>query len=220
MRSTSSSDVSLSEVVAGAATGVAQATNEQVARLGASSQEIGNVVKVMQHDGSEVELKGTNVIIAAGSDSIELPFAKFGEHMAKIGRSLGLSVEAYNSAVGSLERQVLPGARKFTELYNVQRLKSSFVAKDSQVCISTIQRLYSILKGSELDEAAEEVNPAELKLPKEPMPVVYNEKIPPEFFDFIFIDECHESIYNLWRQVPEYFDASLSGLTATPDSRT
>jgi dihydrolipoamide dehydrogenase len=37
----------------------------------------GNVVKVKQHDGSEVELKGTNVIIAAGSDSIELPFAKF-----------------------------------------------------------------------------------------------------------------------------------------------
>jgi len=52
------------------------------------------------------------------------------------------------------------------------------------------------------------------------MPVVYNEKIPPEFFDFIFIDECHESIYNLWRQVPEYFDASLIGLTATPDNRT
>jgi len=42
--------------------------------------------------------------------------AKFGEHMTKIGRSLGLSVDAYNSAVGSLERQVLPGARKFTEL--------------------------------------------------------------------------------------------------------
>jgi DNA recombination protein RmuC len=42
--------------------------------------------------------------------------AKFGEHMAKIGRSLGLSVDAYNSAVGSLERHVLPGARKFTEL--------------------------------------------------------------------------------------------------------
>jgi dihydrolipoamide dehydrogenase len=37
----------------------------------------GNVVKVKQHDGSEVELKGTNVVIAAGSDSIELPFAKF-----------------------------------------------------------------------------------------------------------------------------------------------
>lgn len=110
--------------------------------------------------------------------------------------------------------------RKFTELYNVQRLKSSFVAKDSQVCISTIQRLYSILKGTPLDEAAEEINPAELKQPKAPMPVVYNEKVPPEFFDFIFIDECHRSIYNLWQQVIDYFDASLIGLTATPDNRT
>jgi type I restriction enzyme R subunit len=53
--------------------------------------------------------------------------------------------------------------RKFTELYNVQRLKSSFIAKDSQVCISTIQCLYSILKDTPLDEAVEEINPAELK---------------------------------------------------------
>ncbi|MHC9085237.1 dihydrolipoyl dehydrogenase [Luteimonas sp. RIT-PG2_3] len=37
----------------------------------------GNIVTVKQHDGSEVELKGANVILAAGSDSIELPFAKF-----------------------------------------------------------------------------------------------------------------------------------------------
>jgi type I restriction enzyme, R subunit len=110
--------------------------------------------------------------------------------------------------------------RKFTELYNVQRLKSSFVARDSQVCISTIQRLYSILKDTPLDETTEEINPAELKLGKTPLPVVYNEKIPPEFFDFIFIDECHRSIYNLWQQVIDYFDASLIGLTATPDNRT
>ena len=110
--------------------------------------------------------------------------------------------------------------RKFTELYTVQRLKSSFVAKDSQVCIGTIQRLYSILKDNPLDEAAEEINPAELAQPKVPMPVVYNEKVPPEFFDFIFIDECHRSIYNLWQQVLDYFDASLIGLTATPDNRT
>ena len=110
--------------------------------------------------------------------------------------------------------------RKFTELYNVRRLKSSYVAKDSQVCISTIQRMYSILKGEELDEAAEEVNPAEMVKRKKPMPVVYNDKITPEFFDFIVIDECHRSIYNLWRQVLEYFDAYLIGLTATPDNRT
>ncbi len=110
--------------------------------------------------------------------------------------------------------------RKFTELYNVQRLASSFVARDSQVCISTIQRMYSLLKDRELDEAAEEGNPAEMVQPKQPMPVVYNAKIPPEFFDFIIIDECHRSIYNLWRQVLEYFDAYLIGLTATPDNRT
>jgi len=110
--------------------------------------------------------------------------------------------------------------RKFTELYNVQRLKSSYVSKDAQVCISTIQRLYSILKGEELDDSAEETNPNEVWQPKAPMPVVYNEKIPLEFFDFIVIDECHRSIYNLWRQVLEYYDAFLIGLTATPDKRT
>ena len=110
--------------------------------------------------------------------------------------------------------------RKFTELYNVQRLKSSFVAKDSQVCISTIQRMYSLLKDQEMNEAAEEINPAEMVQLKQARPVVYNEKIPPEFFDFIIIDECHRSIYNLWRQVLEYFDAYLIGLTATPDNRT
>ena len=41
----------------------------------------GNIVSVKEHDGSTILLKGTNVIIAAGSDSIELPFAKFGEHI-------------------------------------------------------------------------------------------------------------------------------------------
>lgn len=110
--------------------------------------------------------------------------------------------------------------RKFTELYNVQRLKSSFVAKDSQVCISTIQRMYSLLKDQPLDEASEEINPAEMVLNKQPPPVVYNSKIPIEFFDFIFIDECHRSIYNLWQQVLDYFDSFLIGLTATPDHRT
>ena len=110
--------------------------------------------------------------------------------------------------------------RKFTELYNVQRLKSSSVARDSQVCISTIQRMYSLLKDQEMDEAAEQINPAEMVQPREPMPVVYNGRIPPEFFDFIVIDECHRSIYNIWRQVLEYFDAYLIGLTATPDNRT
>ncbi|MDI3322008.1 DEAD/DEAH box helicase family protein [Pinibacter soli] len=110
--------------------------------------------------------------------------------------------------------------RKFTELYGVTRLKSSFIPADNQVYISTIQRMYSILKGTEMDESAEEENPNEGFQPREPLPVVYNEKIPPEFFDFIVIDECHRSIYNLWKQVLDYFDVFQVGLTATPDNRT
>lgn len=111
--------------------------------------------------------------------------------------------------------------RLFPELYGVSRLTSSFIPEDSQVYISTIQRLYSILKGSELDESAEEENPNELSsFAKEALPVVYNEKLPIEFFDYIVIDECHRSIYNLWKQVLDYFDAFQVGLTATPDNRT
>jgi type I restriction enzyme R subunit len=110
--------------------------------------------------------------------------------------------------------------RKFTELYGVHRLKSSYVPADNHVYISTIQRLYSVLKGTELDEAAEEENPNERWQPKEPLPVVYNEKLPIEFFDFIVIDECHRSIYNLWMQVLDYYDSFQIGLTATPDNRT
>ncbi|MFB9865645.1 type I restriction endonuclease subunit R [Rufibacter immobilis] len=111
--------------------------------------------------------------------------------------------------------------RLFPELYGVTRLNSSFVPTDSEVYISTIQRLYSVLKGTPLDERDEEENPNEGKWqPKEPQPVVYNEKIPMEFFDFVVIDECHRSIYNLWKQVLDYFDAFQIGLTATPDNRT
>ena len=111
--------------------------------------------------------------------------------------------------------------RKFTELYTVQRLTSSYISSQAQVCISTIQRMYSILKGEELPEELEDENASNLeKLHKKPLPVVYNPKLPPEFFDVVIIDECHRSIYNLWRQVIEYYDSFLIGLTATPDNRT
>lgn len=109
--------------------------------------------------------------------------------------------------------------RKFTELYAVTRLKSSFIPDDNQVYISTIQRMYSILQDKEMDESAEETNPNEYQ-EKAPAPVVYNSKVPIEFFDFIVIDECHRSIYNLWKQVLDYFDVFQVGLTATPDNRT
>ncbi|RJP62722.1 MAG: DEAD/DEAH box helicase [Ignavibacteriales bacterium] len=110
--------------------------------------------------------------------------------------------------------------RKFTELYGVHRMKSKHIPDDNHVYISTIQRLYAVLKGQDLDESAEEENPNEKWQPKEVPPVEYNEKLPIEFFDFIVIDECHRSIYNLWMQVLDYFDAFQVGLTATPDART
>ncbi|MDI7187976.1 DEAD/DEAH box helicase family protein [Leptospira santarosai] len=110
--------------------------------------------------------------------------------------------------------------RKFTELYAVHRLKSRFVPPDNQVYIGTIQRLYSILRGKELEDSLEEGNPNEKWVPNEPVPVEYNPHLPPEFFDFVVIDECHRSIYNLWKQVLEYFDTFQIGLTATPDNRT
>jgi type I restriction enzyme R subunit len=112
---------------------------------------------------------------------------------------------------------------KFTEEYTVQHLKKNAIAPASKVCITTIQRLYSILKGEEeyLEESEEgSLFETEPSLIREPLPVVYNPKIPIETFDFIVVDECHRSIYNVWRQVLEYFDAFLIGLTATPTSQT
>ena len=111
-------------------------------------------------------------------------------------------------------------ARLFPELYNLRRLTSSYIPNDTHVCISTIQRMYSILRGEELDESVEEISLNEQNLTGSQREVVYNPKYPPEFFDFIVIDECHRSIYNLWQQVLDYFDAFLIGLTATPDKRT
>lgn len=112
--------------------------------------------------------------------------------------------------------------RSFSQLYGVRRLNSSYIPDDVQVCISTIQRMYSILKGEELNEAAEEISLNEIASVNttDHKEVVYNEKYPPEFFDCIIVDECHRSIYNVWSQVLEYFDAFIVGLTATPDKRT
>jgi type I restriction enzyme R subunit len=111
---------------------------------------------------------------------------------------------------------------KFTEEYIVQHLSGNQLDTSARVVIGTIQRLYSMLKGEtapapDLDDLP--IDSAE-KLYKEPVPVEYNPALPIEEFDFIITDECHRSIYNLWRQVLEYFDASLIGLTATPSKQT
>jgi type I restriction enzyme R subunit len=55
---------------------------------------------------------------------------------------------------------------------------------------------------------------------KEPVPVAYNRALGVEEFDFIVTDECHRSIYHHWRQVLEFFDAFIIGLTATPSKQT
>jgi type I restriction enzyme R subunit len=110
---------------------------------------------------------------------------------------------------------------KFHEEFIVQPLTSNTLDQAARVCISTIQRLYSMLKGRPLTEEDDEQSLEGLeKVFKEPVPIEYNPAIPIETFDVIIIDECHRSIYNLWRQVVEYFDAYLIGLTATPDKQT
>lgn len=114
----------------------------------------------------------------------------------------------------------------FTSLYPVQRLRSRSLQQSSKVVITTIQRFYSMLQGEPefddgLDEGSLFARPELDSLARSgPLPVVYNPHLPPETFDVVFIDECHRSIYTLWRQVLEYFDAFLIGLTATPAAHT
>ncbi|RZB29897.1 MAG: type I restriction enzyme, R subunit [Desulfobacteraceae bacterium Eth-SRB1] len=110
---------------------------------------------------------------------------------------------------------------KFSEEYIVQRLTSNNLDKTARVCICTIQRLYSMLRGVELPKIEEEVSVQGLEnVYDEVPPIEYNPAIPIETFDFIITDECHRSIYNLWRQVLDYFDGYIIGLTATPSKQT
>ena len=115
----------------------------------------------------------------------------------------------------------VPGdGRKFTELYNVQKLSGNKIAESTKVCISTIQRMYSIIKGETLNEEQEDDEKFIDALSGDYEELDYNPKVPIESFDVIIVDECHRSIYKLWRQVLEYFDAFLIGLTATPSKST
>jgi len=131
---------------------------------------------------------------------------------------------------GNLGRQALKefqqyttpdDGRKFTELYNAHILGPGGIGDEMKVTISTIQRMYSQLSGKELDEEIEEHSGFEMgAMNNAPREVAYNPNIPIEAFDVIIIDECHRSIYNLWSQVLDYFDAFLIGLTATPTKKT
>jgi type I restriction enzyme R subunit len=108
--------------------------------------------------------------------------------------------------------------RKFTELYNVDKLTSAGMVGSSKVVISTIQRVFSVLRGIEVPEGDDPG--IDDYTPPAPVTVEYTPHLPPESFDLIIVDECHRSIYGLWRGVLEYFDAHLLGLTATPTKQT
>ena len=110
--------------------------------------------------------------------------------------------------------------RKFSEVYITSHLQNNHIDKDAKVIITTIQRLYSMLRGEEeYDFINEESSAFEISMGK-PKELIYNPKVPIDFFDFIIVDECHRSIYGEWRQILEYFDAFIIGLTATPSKYT
>jgi type I restriction enzyme, R subunit len=108
--------------------------------------------------------------------------------------------------------------RKFTELYNVDKLTGAGMVGSSKVVISTIQRVYAALRGQEVADIDDPGLDA--YVPDAPVEIAYNPEMPPEAFDLVIVDECHRSIYGLWRGVLEYFDAHVIGLTATPTKQT
>ena len=131
---------------------------------------------------------------------------------ANLGRQAKKEFDAYVSPYNNY---------KFGEEYIVQHLQGNNLDTTARVTISTIQRMFSMLKGRELADEDDEHSTEEIEsLFKQPEPIDYNPKYPIESFDIIVTDEAHRSIYNLWRQVLEYFDAHLIGLTATPNKQT
>ena len=113
-----------------------------------------------------------------------------------------------------------PGTgRLFPELYGVQKLGPAGLDANAAIVISTIQRVYSVLTGKELAEEDEDASAFE-RGDEEDKLVAYNPQVPFETFDLIVTDECHRSIYGSWRQVLEYFDSFIVGLTATPSMHT
>ncbi|MCQ2107670.1 MAG: DEAD/DEAH box helicase family protein [Fibrobacter sp.] len=104
----------------------------------------------------------------------------------------------------------------FNTIFTVNRLKSAKIPSDSNVVISTIQRLFSLLKGEDITDTDDEDddNDTIVELPENPT-------LPKDFFDVIIIDECHRSIYGNWKKVLDYFTtAKMIGLTATPVPET
>lgn len=109
----------------------------------------------------------------------------------------------------------------FNTIFTVNRLKGQAIPKDSNVVISTIQRLFSLLKGEDIEESDDDENYDGDETPKPLVTLPDNPTLPKDFFDLIIVDECHRSIYGSWRSVLEYFSsARIIGLTATPAPET
>lgn len=109
----------------------------------------------------------------------------------------------------------------FNTIFTVNRLKSQAIPKDSNVVISTIQRLFSLLKGEDIEETDDDENYDGDETPTPAVTLPANPTLPKDFFDLIIVDECHRSIYGSWRSVLEYFSsARIIGLTATPAPET
>ncbi|MDF8264876.1 type I restriction endonuclease subunit R [Luteipulveratus flavus] len=108
--------------------------------------------------------------------------------------------------------------RRFTEIYGVDKLTGAGMLASSNVVISTIQRVFKVLR----NEAVTTDDDPGLDdfVPDAPVTVSYNPLLPPETFDLVIVDEAHRSIYGVWRGVLEYFDAHVVGLTATPGKQT
>ncbi len=131
--------------------------------------------------------------------------------------------------------------QNFTNIYQVERLKKLDGIKNTQVCVSTIQRLFAVLTGQNFtdadDDAEDQEDEENFFNSNDDSEGMYDEsdsngspyienafqyfgnnaKLSKDFFDLIIVDECHRSIYKRWRKVLEYFDsAKIIGLTATP----
>ena len=108
----------------------------------------------------------------------------------------------------------------FSTIYTTERLRSGKISDKTNLVICTIQRLFSVITGQELQDDDD----GESSFESDTQPdVELNGKLllPPDFFDLIIVDECHRSIYGRWRKVLEYFkEARIIGLTATPGDET
>jgi type I restriction enzyme R subunit len=131
--------------------------------------------------------------------------------------NLARQTESEFSLFDRTERQ-----QPMSNLYQIKRLKKESDI-DADIVISTIQKLFAVLTGQQLSEGNEDAEDEDAKknedkANEEPAVQLGDDlKLPPDYFQFIVVDECHRSIYGKWRAVLDYFsEAKALGLTATP----